>query len=103
MTIWTCKVGVRGDLTLNGGADFPMRRAVVKAFIETAGHEPEFTFSGWGAELIPDEQAVVDGLVSAEFVRAVRDEIATNAAEIQSLQTRRAELFAKLEELRPVG
>lgn len=59
MHIWECKIGAfSGQLEL--GSDAPMRKAVCKAYKEITGEEPNFVFSGWGAELTPEEQGVVD-------------------------------------------
>ena len=60
MKIWQCKIGYALDGDLPSCADLPMRAAVRKAFEDAAGHEHAFLFSGWGAELTPSEQAVVD-------------------------------------------
>lgn len=57
--IWECKVGGQADF-FESGADSPMRRAVAKAFREITGRDPEFTFSGWSAQLTEAERAVVE-------------------------------------------
>lgn len=61
MHIWECKIGAFGG-SLEMGSDSPMRKAVRKAYKELTGEEPNFVFSGWGAELTPEEQ-----VVSGEF------------------------------------
>ena len=58
-TIWECKIGTGASLELPMGADYPMRAAIQKAFYELTGVEPEFTFSGWGADLTASEKDVV--------------------------------------------
>lgn len=58
MKIWECKIGETASVP--NGADFPMRIAIRKAYIEVTGHEPTFIFSGWGAELTEGERAVVE-------------------------------------------
>lgn len=54
--IWDCKIGEVDAQKLPPGADLPMRKAVAKAFYELTGEEPEFIFSGWGAQLTEDER-----------------------------------------------
>lgn len=58
--IWSCRIGEINRQTLPGGADFPMREAVRKAYREITGKEPEFVFSGWGGTLTESERALVD-------------------------------------------
>ena len=58
MKIWTCKIGEVDGVP--SGADAPMRKAVVKAYKEITGVEPEFVLSGWGGELHENERAVVE-------------------------------------------
>lgn len=58
MKIWSCKIGETASIP--DGADAPMRQAVVRAYREITGTEPEFIFSGWGAELTEPERAVVE-------------------------------------------
>ena len=55
---WYCKIG-EGYLRVDG-ADRPMREAVAAAYRELTGEEPDFIFSGWGAELTESERAVVE-------------------------------------------
>ena len=40
------------------GSDSPMRRAIIDAYVRLTGKEPEFCFSGWGAELTEIERRV---------------------------------------------
>jgi len=61
LKIWDCKIGEVSEDILPTGADSPMRRAVRKAYIEITGKEPDFIFSGWGAELTKSERDVVNG------------------------------------------
>lgn len=56
--IWYCKIGEAQPVFQ--AADGPMRDAVAKAFREMTGCEPDFIFSGWGAELEERERAVVE-------------------------------------------
>lgn len=58
---WECKVGIAPGtpVSLPGGGDFPMRVAIEKAFLEVTGQEPEYCFSGWGAELTAMEKEVL--------------------------------------------
>lgn len=60
MKIWSCKVGEVPEELVPRGADGPMRKAVEAAFKQVTGQDPEFCFSGWGAELIEGERAVVE-------------------------------------------
>ena len=57
--VWQCKIGILGNLKLPPGSDFPMRRAVERAFFEVTGVHAEFIFSGWGGELSEEERKVV--------------------------------------------
>lgn len=57
--VWTCKIGVMGDLALPFGADAPLRNAVADAFYRLTGIHAEFNFSGWGGSLDENELAVV--------------------------------------------
>lgn len=61
-TVWTCQVGVLGDLRhlLPAGADEPMREAVERRFARVLGMPAEFTFSGWGDPLPEKYLAVVE-------------------------------------------
>ena len=47
---WLCVIGTTNSKNLKDGADYPMRKAVKKAFVETVGHEYENCWSGWGVE-----------------------------------------------------
>lgn len=57
--IWFCKIGGPVD-RLPDGSDWPMRRAIQRAFEEVTGSEHAFTFSGWGGSLTEGERAVVE-------------------------------------------
>lgn len=57
---WSCKIGEVARGKLEGGADWPMRKAVAAAYHELTGEEPLFIFSGWGSELDERERAVVE-------------------------------------------
>lgn len=61
LKIWSCKIGECEDEALFNGADYPMRIAVANAYKEITGQEPNFIFSGWGAELTESERKVVNG------------------------------------------
>jgi hypothetical protein len=58
--IWFCKIGETDRDKLPDGSDAPMRRAVRDAYVTLTGIEPDFIFSGWGAELLESERAVVE-------------------------------------------
>jgi hypothetical protein len=64
--IWSCKIGEVDASKLPRGADGPMRDAVARAYRELTGEDPEFLFSGWGAELTPGERSCVDDEIPAE-------------------------------------
>jgi hypothetical protein len=58
--IWSCKIGgLNQDISLPSGADSPMREAVRRAYKQLTGIEPQFIFSGWGAQLTDSERSVV--------------------------------------------
>ena len=54
--IWTCKIGEIDAGRLPEGADWPMRDAIRRAYVELTGREPEFVFSGWGGNLTAAER-----------------------------------------------
>lgn len=58
--IWSCKIGSTEDRDLPSGADWPMRRAIEKAYYDLTGKMPDFIFSGWGAELDEGEKYVLE-------------------------------------------
>lgn len=58
--VWYCKVGIKGDVQLPGGADFPMRQAIKEAFFQVTGVEADFCFSGWNAPLTDIEESIVE-------------------------------------------
>lgn len=64
--IWYCKVGgeIDDESWEPGGTytpdDHTLREPVERAYQERFGVEPEFCFSGWGAELTESERAVVE-------------------------------------------
>lgn len=58
MKIWECKIGECDSKQLPNGSDLPMRQAVREAYRKLTGQEPEFIFSGWGAELTESERDV---------------------------------------------
>ena len=43
-----------------------MRQAVAEAYRKITGHEPDFIFSGWGAQLTEPERAVVEDRMPKE-------------------------------------
>lgn len=57
---WYCKIGETDPANVPQGGDFPMRRAIEKAYHEITGEWPDFIFSGWGAQLTEGERAVVE-------------------------------------------
>lgn len=58
--VWYCKIGGADESDLPWGADSPMREAVKIAYKQLTGKEPDFCFTGWGAELTDAEQTCVD-------------------------------------------
>ena len=58
--IWSCKIGGCDDFALPSGADMPMRNAVSRAYQLITGLDPQFIFSGWGAELTECELALLE-------------------------------------------
>ena len=60
MNSWSCKIGEVDPSGVPNGGDGPMRKAVAAAYRELTGVEPEFIFSGWGAQLTEGERAVVE-------------------------------------------
>jgi hypothetical protein len=58
--IWSCKIGATDQSALPSGSDAPMRRAVEEAYEALTGHESEFNFSGWNAQLTEGERAVIE-------------------------------------------
>jgi hypothetical protein len=54
--IWYCKIGEVDNSKLKDGADLPMRIAIGAAYQKLTGEEPNFIFSGWGAELTDSER-----------------------------------------------
>lgn len=71
--IWHCKIGEVDVQHLPDGSDLPMRIAIVTAYRQITGREPQFLFSGWGSELKETERAVVDNrlpdpdVIAAEY------------------------------------
>lgn len=57
---WFCKIGEAASADVPWGGDFPMRRAIERAYIEITGEAPKFIFSGWGEELTEPERAAVE-------------------------------------------
>lgn len=64
MKIWSCKIGELTEEELHDAhpnpADPPMRAAIERAYRDVTGRDPQFIFSGWGAELEEIERAVVE-------------------------------------------
>jgi len=58
--IWSCKIGGMIPENLPQGLDWPMRKAIQRAFREITGVDHEFTFSGWGGELTEPERAAYE-------------------------------------------
>lgn len=59
MKIWECTIGVDADVEVPDGADAPMRRVVSDMFLHLTGKKPDFLFSGWGTEKLPDSMMAV--------------------------------------------
>jgi hypothetical protein len=57
---WYCKIGEVSRDVLPKASDPPMRDAIELAYINITGQQPDFIFSGWGAELTEPERAVVE-------------------------------------------
>ncbi len=57
--IWECKIGGLVPEDLPRGLDWPMRKAIQKAFKEITGVEHQFNFSGWAAELTKGERSSI--------------------------------------------
>lgn len=55
--LWECKIGECDAAKLPPGGDNPMRDAVAEKYKELTGEDPDFLFSGWGAELDEGERA----------------------------------------------
>lgn len=53
MKSWHCLIGEVDAEKVPDGADYPMRRAIEKAYYEITGEMPEFIFSGWNGK--PDK------------------------------------------------
>jgi hypothetical protein len=56
--IWYCKIGGFTEGELPSSCDLPMRQAIQEAYYKITGVWPEFTFSGWSAELTEGERKV---------------------------------------------
>ncbi|VVC06105.1 Uncharacterised protein [uncultured archaeon] len=59
LNIWECKIGCADGMKLPAAADMPMRYAIREAYMKLTGDEPDFIFSGWGANLTYSERKVV--------------------------------------------
>jgi hypothetical protein len=57
MSVWACKIG---DASGSAFKDENMRTAVVRAYEQLTGQQPDFIFSGWGGDLSEAERAVVE-------------------------------------------
>lgn len=58
--VWECKIGSVNGVEVPPGADFPMRQAIRKAYIELTGEEPDAIFSGWGSKFDEIELQVIN-------------------------------------------
>jgi hypothetical protein len=56
--VCACKIGLKEKIDIPGGADWPMRQAIKKAFYDLTGVDADFCFSGWNAELTDIEWEV---------------------------------------------
>lgn len=63
---WECKIGEHEALLLPPEADAPMRKAVAGAYRTVTGAEPDYIFSGWGAELTEGERAAYENRTPSE-------------------------------------
>lgn len=59
-TVWSCKIGVIGDLRVPSGADLPMRQAVQREFNRLTGVWCDATFSGWGDGFTESEMRIIE-------------------------------------------
>lgn len=65
---WTCVIGpAKRDDLLDNGADWPLRKAVQKAFEQTSGYSHEVCMSGWGSS----SEEAAKASVKRDFVYAV--------------------------------
>lgn len=51
LTVLHCKIGVKDNVELPEGADYPMRQNVAALFSCLFRKDAEFNFSGWGGRL----------------------------------------------------
>lgn len=83
MKIWSVKIGEIDAEELQAchpHADTPMRKAVQQEYLRVTGRDPDFTFSGWGAELDEHERAVVENrepIQETGFLAWMNEEITT--------------------------
>jgi len=77
--VWDCKIGLKKGthVVLPGGCDLPMREAIEAEFQRITGHDCDFNFSGWGAELDIVQQRIVEE--SDATVYEIANEMAKNA------------------------
>ena len=75
ISIWSCKIGLITQGSLPSGSDVPMRQAIEKAYRELTGHEADFCFSGWGAELTSGEARCVIETFHAERNERVPEDL----------------------------
>lgn len=87
--IWSCKIGECDGVA--GSSDNPMRQAVSNAYYHITGCEPKFIFSGWGAELMEEERAVVENR-QPEYDKTEYGKAKNAAARIRELEAQVAAL-----------
>ena len=58
--IWSCQIGGFITNPIRPGGDWPMRKAIQKAFHDLTGEHAEFCFSGWGSDLDEGYREVVE-------------------------------------------
>lgn len=63
--MWYCKIGECDPAEVPEGGDAPMRDAISRAYERTTGQQPEFIFSGWGADLTEPQRACVEDRMPA--------------------------------------
>lgn len=64
---WTCVIGPARRKDLPNGADWPLRKAVQKAFEQTSGYSHEVCSSGWGC----NSEEAAKASIKRAFVYAV--------------------------------
>lgn len=63
---WYCIIGPVQCSSLEGGCDYPMRKAVQDVFVEKIGSPPDMTSSGWG--VIKEDVDHIEGVLHNHFM-----------------------------------